>query len=92
MLPDEPACVKKNLSEVYIIRVSRNNFRIHVLFLPVSLLELLELPADDGGEGAPHHRPGNPVLRQARREQVDVARVVVDAAKVALRGPTEFDF
>ena len=60
--------------------------------LPVSLLELLELPADDGGEGASHHRPGNPVLRQARREQVDVARVVVNAARVALRGPTEFDF
>ena len=59
--------------------------------LPVSLLELLELPADDGGEGAPHHRPGNPVLRQARREQVDVARVVVNAARVKLRGPTGFD-
>ena len=69
----------------------RNNFRIPVLYLPVSLLELLELPADDGGEGAPHYRPWNPVLRQARREQVNVARVVINAARVKLRGPTGFD-
>ena len=82
--------MKKNLSEVHIISVETTSYSMLYL-LPVSLLELLELPADDGGEGAPHHRPGNPVLRQARREQVDVARVVVDAARVKLRGPTGFD-
>ena len=46
---------------------------------PVSLLELLELLADYGGEGAAHHRPGHPILSQASGEQVDVTRVVVDA-------------
>ena len=49
------------------------------VYSPVPLLEFLELLADDGGEGAAYDCTGHPVLRQTGWEQVDVARVVVDA-------------
>ena len=54
---------------------------------PVPLLQRLELLSDDGGEGATDDRTGHPVLSQAGGEQVDVARVVVDAE---VGGPTGF--
>ena len=54
----------------------------------VALLQLPELPPDDGGEGAAQDGPGHAVLGQPGREEVDVRGVVVDAAG---GGPAGFD-